>query len=67
MSGERHETEVAHATGTIDNPMSDTAIDAKFLANATPVVGAGRASEIARIVWRLENLADVRTLVALAA
>jgi 2-methylcitrate dehydratase PrpD len=65
-SGERHEADVAHATGTIDNAMSDSAIEAKFLANAAPVVGAERAREIAACVWRLQALADVRTLVALA-
>lgn len=67
VAGERHEADVAHATGTIDNPMSDGAIEAKFLANATPVIGAGRAREIAACVWRLETLPDVRILVGLAA
>jgi 2-methylcitrate dehydratase PrpD len=66
-SGERHAADVAHATGTVDNPMSDGAIEAKFLVNATPVIGAERARELAASVWRLDTLADVRTLVALAA
>ena len=30
--GRRHEAHVAHASGTADNPMSDAAIEAKFLA-----------------------------------
>ncbi|MGH6783053.1 MAG: MmgE/PrpD family protein [Sphingomicrobium sp.] len=66
-SGERHETHIAHASGTIDNPMSDAAIEAKFLANAAPVIGAERAGEIVQACWRLENLADVRVLPAKAA
>lgn len=66
-AGERHEVHIAHATGTIDNPMSDEAIEAKFLANAISVIGAERAGEIAACVWKLEALADMRTLIALAA
>jgi 2-methylcitrate dehydratase PrpD len=67
VSGEIHEADVPHASGTVDNPMSDAAIEAKFLANATPVIGAERAREIATYVWRLETLADARTLIALTA
>jgi 2-methylcitrate dehydratase PrpD len=66
-SGDRYEADVAHASGTIDNPMSDGAIEAKFLANATPVIGAERAREIVACVWKLETLTDVSSLVALAA
>jgi 2-methylcitrate dehydratase PrpD len=66
-SGERIETDVAHASGTVDNPMSDRAIENKFLANAAPVVGDDRARQIAAMAWRLETLADVRELIALCA
>ena len=38
--GKRHEVHIAHASGTAENPMSDAQIEAKFLANATPVIGA---------------------------
>lgn len=65
-SGKRHETHVAHASGTIDNPMSDEAIEAKFLANAVPVIGAKAAKEIAQACWKLESLTDVGTLPRLA-
>ena len=43
----RHEVHIAHASGTADNPMSDAAIEAKFLANATPVIGAEHARRAA--------------------
>jgi 2-methylcitrate dehydratase PrpD len=65
-SGARHEAAVAHASGTIDNPMSDAAIEAKFVANAVPVIGAAKAAEIVQACWRLETLVDVRVLAALA-
>ena len=65
--GKRHVTHVAHASGTVDNPMSDAAIEAKFLANAAPVIGDERAGQVRDLVWRLEKLADARELIALLA
>jgi 2-methylcitrate dehydratase PrpD len=65
--GKRHEAHVAHASGTAGNPMSDTQIETKFLANAAPVIGADRAQRAAAWVWSLENKADVAELIALLA
>ena len=65
--GVRHEAHVAHASGTTDNPMSDAAIEAKFLANATPAVGGERARHASELVWSLETCADVRELIGLLA
>ena len=66
-TGERHVAMIEHATGTVDNPMSDAAIEAKFTANAAPAIGAERTQKIAALVWRLETLADVRVVVDLCA
>jgi 2-methylcitrate dehydratase PrpD len=63
MSGERTETRVEHASGTVDNPMSDAAIEDKFMANAAPVIGDERARQVAAAAWLLEGLADCRQLV----
>jgi 2-methylcitrate dehydratase PrpD len=63
----RHETHVDHATGTVDNPMSDAALEEKFMANAGLAVGETRAREIAKAVWSLEALGEVRELVRLCA
>jgi 2-methylcitrate dehydratase PrpD len=63
----RHDAHVAHASGTADNPMSDAAIEAKFLANATPVIGAEPAKRASAQVWALDTLPDVRALIALLA
>jgi 2-methylcitrate dehydratase PrpD len=65
--GRRHEAHIAHASGTADNPMSDGAIEAKFLANAAPVIGAESARRAAGLVWELDNLPDLRALIALLA
>src|SRR5215472_9477419 len=66
-NGARHEVHVAHASGTAANPMSDAAIEAKFLANAIPVIGEKRARRACELVWSFEAVADVRALLALVA
>lgn len=65
--GKRHEARVAHAGGTVDNPMSDEAMERKFRANAEPVIGATGASRVSELVWRLDAISDVRELTALLA
>jgi 2-methylcitrate dehydratase PrpD len=65
--GMRHEAHVDHAAGTVANPMSDAALEAKFLANAVPTVGEERAREIAEMVRKLDALADIRDLLRLCA
>lgn len=65
--GQRHEVHIDHASGTAENPMSDAQIEAKFLANASPVIGEERARRAAAFVWSLEKQLDVRELIALLA
>ena len=66
-SGERIEAHIPHASGQIGNPMSDRAIENKFFANTSQVVGADRARQIAATVWKLDTLGDVRDLIKLCA
>ncbi len=61
------EVHIPHASGTAANPMSDAAIEAKFVANAAPVIGAVRAREVCDRVWALEKTMDIRELLALVA
>jgi 2-methylcitrate dehydratase PrpD len=63
--GRRHDAHIAHASGTAGNPMSDKAIEDKFVANATPAIGADRAARARDTVWQLEKQPDVRALIAL--
>jgi 2-methylcitrate dehydratase PrpD len=65
--GRRHEVHIAHASGTADNPMSDAAIEAKFMANAAPVIGRERAERARDFVQSLETQPDMRELIALLA
>jgi len=66
-NGNKHDVHIPHASGTADNQMSDGAIEAKFMANAQPVIGADRARQAAEFVWSLEKQPDVRGLIALLA
>ena len=61
------EARIEHATGTVDNPMSDADIEAKFLGNAIPTVGSERARAICERVWQIDRLADVREIIHLCA
>ena len=63
----REEAHVPHASGTTANPMSDAAIEAKFLANATPAIGEARAKRVCEVVWALETVGDMRELIGLLA
>jgi 2-methylcitrate dehydratase PrpD len=67
VGNERHEVHIPHASGTTDNPMSDEQIESKFLANATPVIGADRAKRAVEWIAALEQRPDMRTLIALLA
>ena len=65
--GRKEEAHIQHASGTVDNPMTDAAIEAKFKANAIDAIGAENAKRVCDVVWSLEKLADVRELLALVA
>ena len=65
--GTRMEHKTEHATGMVDNPMSDAQIETKFFGNAEPSVGAEKAKEIREMVWGLENVLDIGALVRLCA
>ncbi|WP_182912834.1 MmgE/PrpD family protein [Paracoccus onubensis] len=67
VDGNRVSHVVAHATGTVGNPMTDTALDAKFIANAAPVLGdaaAARILELGREIDRLDDAAELFALLA---
>jgi 2-methylcitrate dehydratase PrpD len=62
-SGATYDAQVAHATGTVSNPMSDGALREKYLGNATPVIGADRAARVADMIGAVESLDDIGDLV----
>ena len=66
-NGVRYRAFVEHASGTADNPMSDAVLEAKFIANAGPVIGYDRAGRVRDLVRGLEAVADIKELIQLCA
>jgi hypothetical protein len=63
--GRRVHVFIQHAIGSLQNPMSDAQLEAKFTALVEPVLGAARAADITGLCRSLGTVADVRTLTAL--
>lgn len=67
MGGKEYHAFVEHQSGTKDNPMSDAAVEKKFMTHAVPVIGEEASTNAARLIWKFEQLDDVRELLALCA
>lgn len=65
--GRKFVSQVDYPKGSIQNPMSDAELRAKFDRLAAPVLGEKRASQLADMVWRVERLPGVRALMRLTA
>jgi 2-methylcitrate dehydratase PrpD len=63
--GRRVEVRVDHAIGSLQNPLSDAQLEAKFTQLVEPVLGAAKARQITEVCWRLAGLADLRELTRL--
>lgn len=56
---------VAHAIGSLQRPMTDAMLEAKFHQLVDPVLGAAKANALIAACWALGNTVDVTTLTAL--
>ncbi len=57
---------VDHAIGSLQRPMSDADLVAKFSAMSQPILGDDKTRELLDICWNLSGANDVRALVAQA-
>ena len=64
--GQRVRVVVEHAIGSLQRPMSDAALAAKFHALADPVLGSAQTADLLVAAWALGDSATVAGLVALA-
>lgn len=64
--GRRVHVFVEHAIGSLQRPMGDAALEAKFHGLADPVLGAVRARGLIEACWGLGAAADLKALAALA-
>jgi 2-methylcitrate dehydratase PrpD len=60
--GQRVHVRVDHAIGSLENPLSDAQLEAKFNALVEPVLGSAKAAQITQACWQLASLSDVRRL-----
>lgn len=63
--GQRIEVRVEHAIGSLQNPLTDAQLEAKFGSLVAPVLGEAKARAITAACWTLAAQPDVRTLTAL--
>jgi len=57
---------VEHAIGSLQRPMSDKDLEAKFSSQADPILGAEQVRKLMDACWNLGQAQDARGLVALA-
>ena len=54
---------VEHAIGSMENPMTDAKLEAKFDGLVKPILGAGQADRLKKHCWGMATQSDVRALV----
>ena len=66
QGGRREHVFVRHAIGSLQNPMTDAQLEAKFHGLSDALLGPDRSDRLIRACWSLGDAADLRALVALA-
>ncbi len=64
--GRRVHVFVEHAIGSLEKPLSDAQLEAKFHSLADPVIGAAKAGQLIKACWDVAGAKDLRGLTALA-
>jgi 2-methylcitrate dehydratase PrpD len=64
--GRRIHVFVEHAIGSLQNPMTDAMLDAKFHGLSDAVLGAAKTADLIKACWAVGGAADVRALTAQA-
>ena len=65
--GRRVHVFVEHAIGSLQNPMTDTNLEAKFHGLSDPILGAAQTSELIKACWAMGKAGGVAEMVKLAA
>jgi 2-methylcitrate dehydratase PrpD len=66
VDGRLEHVRIEHAIGSLQRPMSDAQLEAKFRGLSEPVIGRDRTDALIAAAWRVGESADVRALTALA-
>jgi 2-methylcitrate dehydratase PrpD len=62
--GRRIETHVKHAIGSVERPLSNVQLEAKFRGSSVLVIGEDATNALLTLGWMFEELADIRELAA---
>ena len=65
--GRREHLHIEHAIGSLQRPMGDADLNAKFHALADPVLGQPRSAALIAALWDAGSVSDMRPVLALAA
>jgi 2-methylcitrate dehydratase PrpD len=57
---------VMHALGSVDRPLTDDQLTAKFIDQAEPILGPARAQHLVELCWRIDKAGDVNTVLEAA-
>lgn len=60
--GHEFHVRVDHAIGSLENPMTDQLLEAKFDALVNPVLGPSKAKQLKKLSWDLANQTNVKDL-----
>lgn len=63
--GSKIEKHISHAVGSLEVPMTDAQLSAKFVDQAVPVLGEQAASQASDIAWGIGEARDVATVIGL--
>jgi len=66
QDGRRIHVRVEHAIGSLQNPMTDTQLEAKFHGLSDAVIGTAQTANLIKSAWALGDAPSVQALVALA-
>jgi 2-methylcitrate dehydratase PrpD len=64
--GRKLEKYIEHAVGSVNNPMSDHDLEAKFAGQADGVLSPGQARRVMEMCWKIESLPSAGALAAAA-
>ena len=64
QDGSRVHLRVEHAIGSLQNPMTDAQLEAKFHGLSDPVIGASRSADLIKVAWDLGDAPNVQALIA---
>ena len=65
IRGRREHVFVEHAIGSLQRPMTDAQLEAKFTELSAPVIGADKTKALITAAWRIGDAADVRAMTAI--